>query len=56
MTAEQVFRCWKCNKRLPVDVVEGEIKALVHCHYCRSPNRLEEKLPAKFRTQIEVKA
>jgi len=53
---QQVFRCHKCNKRLPVDDVDGEIKAVVHCHYCRAPNRLEMGPPPKFRTQIEVKA
>ncbi len=53
---QQVFKCWKCNKRLPVDDVEGEIKAVVYCGHCRSSNRLESVPVPKFRTKIEVKA
>lgn len=50
-----VFRCWKCDRRLNVDAVEGAIRVVVYCKHCKTPNRIEQAAP-RFRECVEVKA
>lgn len=50
--AQAIFKCWRCNKRLPVDAIDGQIAVIVHCGHCRAQNRLQQ---LSFRQQVEYK-
>lgn len=54
MNQQGPFYCCRCNKRLPVNAIDGRV--VVFCRHCRSENVLDSAPQAKFRQQIEVKA
>lgn len=51
---EGPFYCHRCNKRLPINRVEGRVVAF--CRHCRAETVLEELPAPKFRQQVVAKA
>lgn len=54
MTQEGPFFCYRCNKRLPINAIEGRV--VVFCRHCKAENVLVSAQSPKFRQQIIAKA
>lgn len=54
MTDTGPFFCRHCNKRLPINRLEG--RAVVFCRHCKGENVLETPSHPTFRREIVSKA